>query len=287
MVQNDYGRVSADFENWRRQQEAAQQAALEQQRIAEEQQRAAQAAAEQQRQQAEAMRQVQAQQDAMRQAQEQAQMQAQAIPALQQAQGMAQGIPSQAAQMPSQTPNYAEQARAIGLPWSPNDADYVQQINDYNARVNNLKQTAAERQATTDALRQQIAQNPDILEQGKQNLANDKQLNNLADKLNAFYAKQNNANQDEAQKAYTTAVLRTQIAQNPELFANAVKQFAPKATGKKKAAAKEVAKEVVKEVIKNGTPYAPTSTNIDNAALDMSKPNLDEYYKNALSKKKQ
>ena len=289
MVQNDYGRVSADFENWRRQQEAAQQAALEQQRIAEEQERAAQAAA------AEQQRQAQAQQEAMRQAQEQAQAQMQAaqqIPSLQQAQG----IPSQAAQMPGQeqqTPNYAEQARAIGLPWSPDDADYVQQINDYNARVNNLKQTAAERQATTDALRQQIAQNPEILEQGKQNLANDKQLNSLAEKLNAFYAKQNNANQDEAQRAYTTAVLRTQIAQNPELFANAVKQFAPKATGRKK---KEAAKEKVREEIRKGTPYEPSYLTEEKTPITslgdagdfgrMDRRLLEEYI-NSLGKKKQ
>lgn len=222
-VQNDYGRVSADFENWRRQQEAAQQAALEQQRIAEEQQRAAQAAAEQQRQQAEAMRQMQA---------------AQQIPTL--------------SQQTQPTPNYAEQAKAIGLPWSPNDADYVQQINDYNARMNKLQQTAAERQTTTEALRQQIAANPALLEQGKQNLANDRQLNTLADQLNAFYAKQNNAQQDDAQKAYTTAVLRTQIAQNPELFANALKQFAPKASGKKKRQAQKPTSET------RGEAYAPS-----------------------------
>ena len=236
--QNDPNRIAADFENWRRQQEAAQQQALEQQRIAEEQQRAAQAAAEQQRQQAEAMRQMQAQQMQAQQMQQMQQQNAQPIPALQQAQ------PTQP------TPNYAEQAKAIGLPWSPNDADYVQQINDYNARVNGLKQTMAERQATTDALRQQIAANPALLEQGKQNLANDKQLNTLADQLNAFYAKQNNAAQDDAQKAYTTAVLRTQIAQNPELFANALAQFAVKPSGKKSS--KKSKKEAV-----SGTPYEP------------------------------
>jgi hypothetical protein len=269
-VQNDYGRVSADFENWRRQQEAAQAQALEQQRIAEEQARAAQAAAQQQAQQQAAMQQAQqAQEEAMRQ------QQAQQIPALQ-----SQG----------QQPNYAEQARAIGLPWSPNDADYVQQINDYNARVNGLKQSAAERQATTDALRQQIAQNPAILEQGKQNLANDKQLNSLADQLNAFYAKQNNANQDEAQKAYTTAVLRTQIAQNPELFANAVKQFAPKATGKKKA--KAAAK---REEIRKATPYEPSYGTNENPITSLGDAGdfgrmdrrLVEEYVNSLGKKKQ
>lgn len=234
MVQNDYGRVSADFENWRKQQEAAQQAALEQQRIAEEQQRAAQAAAEQQRQQAEAMRQMQAAQQEQAQ-RERAIQQAQQIPTLAQP-----------------TPNYAEQAKAIGLPWSPDDADYVQQINDYNARVNGLKQTAAERQATTDALRAQIAQNPELLAQGKQNVANDKQLNNLADQLNAFYAKQNKVSQDEAQKAYTTAVLRTQIAQNPELFANAVAQFAPKA---RKSGGRAKSKETT--VRNSADPYTP------------------------------
>lgn len=262
MVNNDYGAVSADFENWRRQQEAAQQAALEQQRIAEEQARAAQVAAEQQRQQQAAM---QAQQQA-------AQMQSQQIPTLQ-SQGM-----------PQSQPNYAEMAKAIGLPWSPNDADYVQQINDYNARQNNLRQSAAERQATTEALRQQIAQNPAILEQGKQNLANDKQLNSLADQLNAFYAKQNNANQDEAQKAYTTAVLRTQIAQNPELFANAVKQFAPKATGKKKKQAQKPTTET------RGEAYEPSyGTGAETVAIEdlMGSPVLDEYYRNVLSKKKQ
>lgn len=280
-VQNDYGRVSADFENWRRQQEAAQAQALEQQRLAEEQARAAQAAAQQQaamqQAQQEAMRQQQAQEEAMRQQQAQ-QMQSQ-IPALQ-----SQG----------QQPNYAEQARAIGLPWSPDDADYVQQINDYNARVNGLKQSVAERQATTDALRQQIAQNPAILEQGKQNLANDKQLNSLADQLNAFYAKQNNANQDEAQKAYTTAVLRTQIAQNPELFANAVKQFAPKATGKKKA--KAAAKtEAKKEEIKKATPYEPSYGTNENPITSLGDAGdfgrmdrrLVEEYVNSLGKKKQ
>lgn len=256
-VQNDYGRVSADFENWRRQQEAAQQAALEQQRIAEEQARAAQAAAEQQAQ-------------AMQAQQAQMQTQQSQIPTLQ-SQGM------------TQQPNYAEQARAIGLPWSPNDADYVQQINDYNARRNNLNQSAAERQATTEALRQQIAQNPAILEQGKQNLANDKQLNSLADQLNAFYAKQNNANQDEAQKAYTTAVLRTQIAQNPELFANAVKQFAPKATGRK---SKKQGQKPSTET--RGEAYEPSYTSNEPALSEiMGSPILDEYYKNALSKKKQ
>ena len=198
--------------------------------------RAAQAAAEQQARQAEAMRQIQAQQAAQQaQAQQIQQMQA----AQQQAAAMQnqqpQGIPAlqQTQQPQNPTPNYAEQARAIGLPWSPDDADYVQQINDYNARVNKIQQTAAERQATTEALRQQIAQNPQLLEMGKQNLANDKQLNSLADQLNAFYAKQNNVTQDDAQKAYTTAVLRTQIAQNPELFANAVKQFASKGSGRK------------------------------------------------------
>lgn len=250
-VQNDYGRVSADFENWRRQQEAAQAAALEQQRIAEEQQRAAQAAAEQQARQAEAMRQIQAQQ-AAQQAQAQqiqtATQNQQAIPGLQ---------PTQQAQNP--TPNYAEQARAIGLPWSPDDADYVQQINDYNARVNKIQQTAAERQATTEALRQQIAQNPALLEMGKQNLANDKQLNSLADQLNAFYAKQNNVNQDDAQKAYTTAVLRTQIAQNPELFANAVKQFAPRATGRKKKAVESAITTATRGEAYN-PPYATEGT---------------------------
>ena len=274
MVQNDYGAVSADFENWRRQQEEAQRQALEQQRMAEEQARAA----EQQRQQ-------QAQAEAMRQQQMQAaQMQQNQIPTLQ-SQGMA------------QQPNYAEMAKAIGLPWSPDDADYVQQINDYNARMNNLKQTAAERQATTEALRQQIAQNPAILEQGKQNLANDKQLNSLADQLNAFYAKQNNANQDEAQKAYTTAVLRTQIAQNPELFANAVKQFAPKATGRKKSKAKE---EAVRKEIRKATPYEPsygmdegepiTSLGENGNSLGdfrkMDRQLLEEYM-NSLGKKKQ
>lgn len=279
-VQNDYGRVSADFENWRRQQEAAQAQALEQQRLAEEQARAAQAAAQQQaamqQAQQEAMRQQQAQEEAMRQQQAQ-QMQSQ-IPALQ-SQGM-----------PQAQPNYAEQARAIGLPWSPNDADYVQQINDYNARVNGLKQSVAERQATTEALRQQIAQNPAILEQGKQNLANDKQLNSLADQLNAFYAKQNNANQDEAQKAYTTAVLRTQIAQNPELFANAVKQFAPKATGKKKA--KAAAK---REEIRKATPYEPSYGANENPITSLGDAGdfgrmdrrLVEEYVNSLGKKKQ
>lgn len=241
MVQNDYNRVAADFENWRKQQEAAQAQALEQQRIAEEQQRAAQAAAAQQAQQQEAMRQMQEQQ--MQQAQAQAAMQqnAQPIPTLQQAQ------PTQP------TPNYAEQARAIGLPWSPDDVDYVQQINDYNARVNSLKQSMAEREATTNALRQQIEANPALLEQGKQNLANDKQLNTLADQLNAFYAKQNNAAQDEAQKAYTTAVLRTQIAQNPELFANALKQFSVKSgSGKKSKKSQGKGKGV-----DAGTPYEP------------------------------
>lgn len=267
-VQNDYGRVSADFENWRRQQEAAQQAALEQQRIAEEQARAAQAAAQQQAAQQAAMQQAQ-QEEAMRQ--QQAQMQ--------QAQQMQSQIPTLQGQ-----PNYAEQARAIGLPWSPDDADYVQQINDYNARRNNLNQSAAEKQATTEALRQQIAQNPDILEQGKQNLANDKQLNTLADQLNAFYSKQNNVNQDEAQKAYTTAVLRTQIAQNPELFANAVKQFAPKTTGKKRAKREEAKREEIRQ----GTPYEPSYRTEEPTANDiMGTPNLDEYYRNALSKKKQ
>ena len=242
MVQNDYGRVSADFENWRKQQEAAQQAALEQQRIAEEQQRAAQVAAEQQRQQAEAMRQMQAAQQEQAQREQAMQMQAQQIPTL-----------AQPSSTPSQpTPNYAEQAKAIGLPWSPDDADYVQQINDYNARVNGLKQTAAERQATTDALRAQIAQNPELLVQGKQNVANDKQLNNLADQLNAFYAKQNKVSQDEAQKAYTTAVLRTQIAQNPELFANAVAQFAPKA---RKSGGRAKSKETT--VRNSADPYTP------------------------------
>jgi hypothetical protein len=281
-VQNDYGRVSADFENWRRQQEAAQAQALEQQRIAEEQARAAQAAAQQQAQQQAAMQ--QAQQEAMRQQQAQEEAMRQ-----QQAQQMQSQIP--ALQSQGQQPNYAEQARAIGLPWSPDDADYVQQINDYNARVNNLNQSAAERQATTDALRQQIAQNPAILEQGKQNLANDKQLNTLADQLNAFYSKQNNANQDEAQKAYTNAVLRTQIAQNPELFANAVKQFTPKATGSRKAkkeATKEAAKEVVREAVRQGTPYEPSYRTEESTANDiMGTPNLDEFYRNALSKKKQ
>lgn len=234
-VQNDYGRLAADFENWRKQQEAAQAAAVEQQRIAEEQQRAAQVAAAQQQ---EAMRQMQAAQ----QAQQMQQAQAQQIPTLSQA----------TAPQAQPTPNYAEQARTIGLPWSPDDADYVQQINDYNARVNQIKQTAAERQATTDALRQQIAANPALLEQGKQNLQNDKQLNTLADQLNAFYAKQNNVNQDDAQKAYTTAVLRTQIAQNPELFANAMAQFAPKKSGKKSS------KSSAKATRGNeGTPYEP------------------------------
>lgn len=278
-VQNDYGRVSADFENWRRQQEAAQAQALEQQRIAEEQARAAQAAAQQQAQQQAAMQ--QAQQEAMRQAQEEAMRQ-------QQAQQMQSQIPTLQSQ--GQQPNYAEQARAIGLPWSPNDADYVQQINDYNARVNGLKQSAAERQATTEALRQQIAQNPAILEQGKQNLANDKQLNSLADQLNAFYAKQNNANQDEAQKAYTTAVLRTQIAQNPELFANAVKQFAPKATGKKKS--KAAAK---REEIRKATPYEPSYGANENPITSLGDAGdfgrmdrrLVEEYVNSLGKKKQ
>lgn len=277
-VQNDYGRVSADFENWRRQQEAAQAQALEQQRLAEEQARAAQAAAQQQAQQQAAMQQAQqAQEEAMRQ-QQAAQMQQAQIPTLQ-SQGM-----------PQQTPNYAEQARAIGLPWSPDDADYAQQINDYNARRNNLNQSAAERQATTEALRQQIAQNPAILEQGKQNLANDKQLNSLADQLNAFYAKQNNANQDEAQKAYTTAVLRTQIAQNPELFANAVKQFAPKATGKKKA--KAAAK---REEIRKATPYEPSYGANENPITSLGDAGdfgrmdrrLVEEYVNSLGKKKQ
>jgi len=268
-VQNDYGRVSADFENWRRQQEAAQQAALEQQRIAEEQQRAAQAAAEQQAQ-------MQAQQAQMQQAQQEAMAQQAQIPTLQ------------------GQPNYAEQARAIGLPWSPDDADYVQQINDYNARRNNLNQSAAERQATTEALRQQIAQNPAILEQGKQNLANDKQLNSLAEQLNAFHTKQNNANQDEAQKAYTTAVLRTQIAQNPELFANAVKQFAPKATGKKKAKATAKA-EAKKEEIRNATPYEPSYGANENPITSLGDAGdfgrmdrrLVEEYVNSLGKKKQ
>lgn len=247
--QNDYNRVAADFENWRRQQEAQQQAALEQQRLAEEQQRAAQVAAEQQRRQEEAMRQMQAAQQAQQMQEAQAQMQqAQSMPTQQ--------IPTlaQTAQptMPAQpTPNYAEQARAIGLPWSPDDADYVQQINDYNARVNGLKQTAAERQATTDALRAQIEANPELLAQGRQNVANDKQLNTLADQLNAFYTKQNNVNRDDAQKAYTTAVLRTQIAQNPELFANAVAQFAPKSSGKKSS--KKSEKKTV-----SGTPYEPS-----------------------------
>ena len=240
--QNDYNRVAADFENWRRQQEAQQQAALEQQRIAEEQQRAAQVAAEQQRRQEEAMRQMQAAQQAQ-QMQEAQSMPTQQIPTL--AQTAQPTMPTQA------TPNYAEQARAIGLPWSPDDADYVQQINDYNARVNGLKQTAAERQATTDALRAQIETNPELLAQGRQNVANDKQLNTLADQLNAFYAKQNNVNQDDAQKAYTTAVLRTQIAQNPELFANAVAQFAPKSSGKKSS--KKSEKKPV-----SGTPYEPS-----------------------------
>ena len=277
----DYG---ADFEQWRRQQEAAQAAAMEQQRIQAEQQRAAQAAAAQ----AQAVAQAQAEQ--MRRAQEQAQaqqiaqmQQAQQIPTLQ-----AQSMPGMTAQQTQPTPNYADQAKDIGLPWSPNDADYVQQINDYNARLNKIQQTAAERQATTEALRQQIAANPALLEQGKQNLANDRQLNTLADQLNAFYAKQNNTVQDEAQKAYTTAVLRTQIAQNPELFANALKQFAPKASGKKRKQAQSQAAPTTET---RGEYYSPSyvtesGSNLPADIGGMDNASLNAYYQNVLGKKK-
>lgn len=248
----DYG---ANFEEWRRQQEAAQAAAIEQQRIQAEQQRAAQVAAAQQAQQQAAMQEIaraqQAQQERMNQIQ-QAQAN-QPIPSLQ-AQSMQQ-MPIQQAQ---QTPNYAEMAKAIGLPWSPNDADYAQQINDYNARMQGMRQSAAERQATTEALRQQIAQNPEILEMGKQNLAKDKQLNTLADQLNAFYAKQNNTQQDEAQKAYTTAVLRTQIAQNPELYANALKQFSSNSGGRRKKASTQRAQGEAQREEQRGDYYSPS-----------------------------
>ena len=114
---------------------------------------------------------------------------------------------------PTDGNNYAAQAKSIGLAWSPEDADIATQYKNY------LKRTTGQ-EGKISEIRDQL-NDPTYAQQVKGYLDNDAELNDLASRLNTYHAQKNGLNQTPEQAAYTTSILRMQIAQDPNLYKNA------------------------------------------------------------------
>lgn len=120
----------------------------------------------------------------------------------------------QTAQGGAASTDYAAQAKAAGLPWSTQDADLAVQYQNALKRQNGTAGKLSE-------IRQQIESDPNFASQAQSAINNDTALNDLAKRLNDYHAKKNGLNQTPEQAAYTTQILRMQIAQNPSLYNNA------------------------------------------------------------------
>lgn len=147
-------------------------------------------------------------------------MKAGTLPSLQQTTQPTQPIqPQDTATQPVQQPqptggnDYAAQAKSIGLAWSPEDADIATQYKNY------LKRTTGQ-EGKISEIRDQL-NDPTYAQQVKGYLDNDTELNDLASRLNTYHAQKNGLNQTPEQAAYTTSILRMQIAQDPNLYKNA------------------------------------------------------------------
>ncbi len=109
--------------------------------------------------------------------------------------------------------DYASQAKSIGLAWSPEDADVATQYKNYLKRTTGQDGKIAE-------IREQM-KDPNFASQAENALQGDTELNDLASRLNSYHAKKNGLNQTPEEAAYTTNILRMQIAQDPSLYNNA------------------------------------------------------------------